>query len=213
MMVISQLKDDMTRKTDRRVLRTRKAIKEAFDRLLAQQALDKITVSAIAREADIDRKTFYLHYGTIDDLVQDVAADNMREIEAFLKERGEGKSVEECVHLTIQLINETLLSDLKKYEKIASNLSLEQIIERIEKSSGILLEAIEPHIDASLHVQDAAQRHMQLRFYLAGALSLYTEWLNSDHKLPLENVSHVVEDILTANLFTSKPVPSTATPE
>ena len=48
-------------KIDRRVLKTRAAIKAALDKLVKEQGMDKLTVSALAREANIDRKTFYLH--------------------------------------------------------------------------------------------------------------------------------------------------------
>ena len=65
---------------DRRVLRSRKAIIEAFDRLLEERELDQITVSAIAREANIDRKTFYVHFGTIDGLLDALAEERVDEI-------------------------------------------------------------------------------------------------------------------------------------
>ncbi|MCR5845862.1 MAG: TetR/AcrR family transcriptional regulator [bacterium] len=56
------------RKSDLRYRRTEAAIMQAFDELLKGSDSKKITVSALAREADIDRKTFYLHYNSIEDL-------------------------------------------------------------------------------------------------------------------------------------------------
>lgn len=56
--------------TDKRVVRTRAAISKAFSRLLDNMPYSKITVSAIAREANINRKTFYLHYSSVDDLLK-----------------------------------------------------------------------------------------------------------------------------------------------
>ena len=49
---------DLRRSTDRRVVRTRKAIREAFFKLMENQDYHKITIASVAREADIDRKTF-----------------------------------------------------------------------------------------------------------------------------------------------------------
>ena len=60
-------------KIDRRVLKTRAAIKAALDKLVKEQGMDKLTVSALAREANIDRKTFYLHYDSIDALIDSAA--------------------------------------------------------------------------------------------------------------------------------------------
>ena len=50
---------------DRRVLRTKKAIQNAYLDLLKKKGTEKITISDIAREADIDRKTFYLHLSAL----------------------------------------------------------------------------------------------------------------------------------------------------
>ena len=41
---------------DRRIVRSRTAILSAFERLLMEKPLADITVSAIAREANVDRK-------------------------------------------------------------------------------------------------------------------------------------------------------------
>ncbi|RIM78559.1 TetR/AcrR family transcriptional regulator [Staphylococcus arlettae] len=47
---------------DRRVRKTRTAIKSAFIDLLRHKDLDKITVRDITTAADVNRGTFYLHY-------------------------------------------------------------------------------------------------------------------------------------------------------
>ena len=64
---------------DRRIVRSRNAILSAFERLLMDKPLADITVSAIAREANVDRKTFYVHFGTVDGLLDAIAADVLAE--------------------------------------------------------------------------------------------------------------------------------------
>ena len=49
-------------KEDRRVRKTRSAIKSSFIELLNEKELEKITIQDIADRADINRGTFYLHY-------------------------------------------------------------------------------------------------------------------------------------------------------
>lgn len=58
----------MENKADLRVKRTRAAIKTAFEELVVEVGLDKITVASLTERAGINRKTFYLHYETIEDL-------------------------------------------------------------------------------------------------------------------------------------------------
>lgn len=77
---------DLRRSTDRRVVRTRKAIREAFFKLMENQDYHKITIASVAREADIDRKTFYLHYRSVSDLVDEIIHDEAENIVASCRE-------------------------------------------------------------------------------------------------------------------------------
>ena len=54
-----------TEKVDRRVVRTKRAIRNAFAALLSVKDVDDITVRELADAADISRKTFYNYYSGI----------------------------------------------------------------------------------------------------------------------------------------------------
>ena len=54
------------KRTDKRVMRSRKVMIDAFEHLLRAKPYEDITVTDIAREADVDRKTFYKHFGSLD---------------------------------------------------------------------------------------------------------------------------------------------------
>ena len=58
-----------TRKVDRRVQRTRRALFAALMDLLMEKSYAEITVGDIAERADVGRATFYLHYRDKDDLL------------------------------------------------------------------------------------------------------------------------------------------------
>ena len=81
------------KKIDRRILKTKKALFEAFDRLVVNKDYDRITISELAREADIDRKTFYLHYSSIDEMVDDkmnaIVAAILDDVEADMRARAQ----------------------------------------------------------------------------------------------------------------------------
>ena len=59
----------MPRKVDRRVLRTRKLLAEAMLSLLLQKDYDDVTIQDITEAADLNRATFYLHYGSKEELL------------------------------------------------------------------------------------------------------------------------------------------------
>ena len=69
---------------DRRITRTKKAIQNAYLDMLKKKGTEKITISDIAREADIDRKTFYLHYNSTEDIIREYAEEKTRELLARL---------------------------------------------------------------------------------------------------------------------------------
>lgn len=56
---------------DLRVLKTREAICSAFDELVLEKDADRITVKELAERARINRKTFYLHFETMEALFDD----------------------------------------------------------------------------------------------------------------------------------------------
>ena len=65
--------------TDLRVIKTKESIEQAFLSLLAAKPLQKISIVELAREARINKGTFYLHYTDIFDLYQKTVR---RQIEA-----------------------------------------------------------------------------------------------------------------------------------
>lgn len=54
---------------DKRVQRTNKALREAFRDLSKNHSYQEITVKKLTEKAQINRKTFYLHYDSIDDFL------------------------------------------------------------------------------------------------------------------------------------------------
>ena len=66
------------RKTDRRTIITKTIIKDALLELLKKTAYEKLTVTALCKEAEITRATFYLHYQNIDDVLDETLDDALR---------------------------------------------------------------------------------------------------------------------------------------
>jgi len=59
------------RKVDRRVNRTRRALRDAFFALILEKGYEAVTVEEITNQADLGRTTFYLHYRDKEDLLME----------------------------------------------------------------------------------------------------------------------------------------------
>ena len=60
---------------DRRQRKSRKAIFEAFEALMAQEHYSQVTVAQIIERADVGRSTFYAHFETKDQLTERICAE------------------------------------------------------------------------------------------------------------------------------------------
>src|SRR5699024_3960444 len=65
---------------DRRVLRSKKLIRDALTELINEVGIEKITVSKLAEKATINRGTFYLHYKDIHELLVKSEEDILKKI-------------------------------------------------------------------------------------------------------------------------------------
>ena len=66
---------ETVQKLDRRQRKTRAAIYRAFEDLMAEMHYSAVTVVQIIERADIGRSTFYAHFETKEDLLDDMCAD------------------------------------------------------------------------------------------------------------------------------------------
>lgn len=76
------------KKEDRRVRYTKQAIRDGFLRLLAEKPIEKISVTEICREADINRGTFYAHYSDPYELKHSLEDQLSEAMEQRLRESG-----------------------------------------------------------------------------------------------------------------------------
>lgn len=62
----------LEKKTDLRVVKTCRAIKDTFKEMVMEMDASEITIKELADRAQIHRKTFYLHYRSIEALYEDI---------------------------------------------------------------------------------------------------------------------------------------------
>ena len=74
----------MEKKTDRRVLRTRKMLLDGLMDLLKEKDIKDISVKELADYVDINRCTFYLHYKDVYDMLEKIEAELVDDFNSML---------------------------------------------------------------------------------------------------------------------------------
>ena len=94
------------KKIDRRSKRSREAIHAAFRELLSEKDLSQITVTEIAQRANRNRKTFYLHYNAIEDLISELLQEECRyvvdQLEEALRKTRAARTRRSCTRLWVR---------------------------------------------------------------------------------------------------------------
>ena len=72
------------KKTDKRILHSKRFIKEALIELMKTKNVARISVLELCKKADINRNTFYAHYSTPEDVLNEIENELKREYEAIV---------------------------------------------------------------------------------------------------------------------------------
>ena len=85
---------DQNEKTDRRVLYTKMFLKESLLELMKEKPVDKITPTELCRKAEINRNTFYTHYYTARDVLEEIEMEFSTQIIDSLSARFSAENID-----------------------------------------------------------------------------------------------------------------------
>lgn len=71
---------------DKRIVRTRKAIRRALIELAEEKSVEKITVKELCDKAEISKPAFYSHYGNLYDVIGEIENEVISQMLERLKE-------------------------------------------------------------------------------------------------------------------------------
>ena len=175
------------KKTDRRVVKTKKAIKNAFAQLLTEKDINDITISDIAEYADINRKTFYNYYAGVFSVVDEIENDIVERFSALLSEVDVGNNMKNP-YVVFEKLSAIINTDIDFFGILLSmngNVSLvTKIVEMIKEKAREALRASTGLDDSRLDIV--------LDFTISGMISVYQQWFNSDRRQSIEEISDII---------------------
>ncbi len=171
-------------KTDLRIIKTKRNIRQAFAELMSRKPMEEITVSDVASEALINRKTFYAHYAGVHEIIAEIED----EITASLKILLGQKSFEDILnnpydlfHDVIQIINK----DIDVYGRLLTVSGNSNLIQKI-------IQMIRQQICSTFVNKapvDKQTLDMAVYFMLSGLLAIFAEWYNTGRRQSIEELS------------------------
>lgn len=187
---------------DKRVIRTKKAIRAALFKIMESKNITDITISELTAEAGVNRRTFYTHYRNITDILVEVENDFLKSLKNLTEDfdtcdyessayklfigfdnlvSGEFSYYFHLVHVDMRGV---LMSRLKSIIKRFA----EEIVEQISRKRG----------------SDAATI---AAFIAGGFFNVYLEYINSDD-LSVEHAAEIASAMVAICAKSSEDVVS-----
>lgn len=174
---------------------TKNLIKQEFIKLLNKKSLHNITVTEIAKQCKIERKTFYYHYKNLPQLVKEIFDE---ELEDVIKEFNETLSWEESF-----ISAEKFILDNKKVVKHMYESDYKIELEKyIFSISGEIMRKYVRRVAKDTKAQEIDIKLIAY-FYQCALSSSLVEWVATDMKTDPKLVTRRLGKLMDGNILES----------
>ncbi len=175
---------------DKRVQKTRAAIQKAYLDLLMEKKSMKMTITELARKANIDRKTFYLHYDTTDDVLRDYTQQLISRLLSILEKQDFFNQNFNTVSL-YSAMNQIITDNLAFFQHIANMDYYGSFWEQSKEA--LTLGICNMYKNKVLVSEDVMKLYS--RFVLTGTLETYREWLKGNLSFSIEELGMLTSEV------------------
>ncbi len=186
-------------KSESKYFNTALCMDEALIALLEVKDLEYITVKEICEKAGVNRSTFYLHYETIADLVNEAMENVNRRFLSYFKQNEEdfvreinNRKLEDLVFITQDYLRPYLqfVSENKKvYRASFRNPNEMQADTRYKNLKKYVFEPILKKFSIP-----EIRWQYYIAYYIEGTIAIIKEWLNRDCQDSVETIAAIIEE-------------------
>ena len=184
--------EPVNRKSDLRVMKTKRAIHTAFAELLTEKNMDDITVTDIASRAMINRKTFYNNYRGVYELVDELENEVIRTFETAMQ----GIDFVENPYAVFMKLTEIINSDMDFYGALLRSSRNAGLAHKIR----LTLQQKAQDLFASRVDMPQEQLEVMMNYAISGMVAVYQSWFNSERRQLIDEVSDIVSRMCLAGL-------------
>lgn len=178
------------RTSDKRVIRTKKAIKNALFKIMETKDISTITISELTTAANVNRRTFYTHYRCITDILSEIESDLVRELSHILNKFNFAEYKNSMSELFIAF-----------YELVTGEFDFYFHLLKLD-TRGLLIARLKNAIKTSSESvfkrnKDGASAKYPLisSFISGGFIAFFTEWYYQENRIPLNEAADLVGSI------------------
>ena len=182
-------------RVDSRPIKTRKSIKQALLIILKEKDISCITISELAEAAGVSRKTFYLHYKDISEILDEIKNDLLCLFnESVMKERKVGFRVRmlNFINNIVQRVN----ADEKYYALMASSNYAKIIFNPLE-------DKLREELIFALNTETKLEKEKKeclVDFLIGGIINSVLNWARNPEGISTEAESNILFEIINNNI-------------
>jgi AcrR family transcriptional regulator len=185
----------MEKRIDRRIIKSKRAIRGAFFELLTEKDFKSITIKEISERAQVDRKTFYNYYSSIFALVNEFENELIVSLDALFDEIDFSKFSENPEEIFTSLYK--FLKPNLEYYKLMFSINFSENLS--SKIIGLLKFKIIASFEKGLIAKkmDPQQFDLQVisEFLSSAILGVYFRWIDEGSARPFENLTKDIGEI------------------
>lgn len=185
---------------DKRVIRTKAAIRSAFLELVQQQDIAMISISNLVEKAEITRSTFYMYYSSVSAVRDDIENEIIDHVERVM---GEGDWLKSMVDPYPML--SAITSEISRYDEYNRYLlSGTQSGRLLEKLNQKIVAAFVDFVSSNNVDIDIARAKYIAAFISAGTCECFRLWYNHQSTLTLQELCKRISEMITRGLSVVK---------
>ena len=169
-----------TGREDLRVARTKAAIRKTFEEMICEMDYEQISIKELTERAKINRKTFYLHYNSLDDLLREMQNEMAKE---FIERTRNLERPRDMDKITREFFL-TSEGAGRLHERLMCSGSYHYISRRI--TNEIMSETW--GADGKRTNTDPYIQNIIMTFVSQSTIEIYKQWVADGKKIPLEEI-------------------------
>jgi AcrR family transcriptional regulator len=180
----------MSKNADRRLMRTKKALKQAMLDLLKKKDISKVTVTELSERADISRATFYLHYADPYDLLEKIMYELLAQLSAPYGQLLHAWD-ENSLLVYMESIWQYTFNNKDAFKILMNPRSGTQFMERMKKVSlnGALA------LMKKKEFNDKAEEY-NIIYNISGSLAVFQKWMDENAPIPPDELAKLMKNML-----------------